>query len=225
MYPCMDQYEFINNKYTKCYFAIILNAKHKKYNCYTELHHIIPRSLGGTNEKSNIIKLSAREHFVCHRLLTKMLKGPARRKMICAINQMITSKRKTKYNINSKIFEKLKNDWANCMKGNQNPMFGKKQIVTEKTRKQISISLKNSKRFQECHNATWRQNISNAQSRPVKLINIKTQTIVGVWRNCSDLAKFLECTHANVKYAVRNKTYIGKKLKKLNNQRHSVSFI
>lgn len=38
---------------------------------YTECHHILPKSLGGSNDKSNLINLTAREHFICHLLLTK----------------------------------------------------------------------------------------------------------------------------------------------------------
>lgn len=36
---------------------------------YFEKHHIIPKCLGGSNDKSNIIYLFAREHFIAHKLL------------------------------------------------------------------------------------------------------------------------------------------------------------
>jgi hypothetical protein len=39
---------------------------------YSEKHHIIPKSFGGSNEKENIICLTAREHFIIHRLLAKI---------------------------------------------------------------------------------------------------------------------------------------------------------
>ena len=35
----------------------------------TEIHHILPRSMGGTDDKDNLISLSPREHFIAHRLL------------------------------------------------------------------------------------------------------------------------------------------------------------
>lgn len=35
------------------------------------IHHIIPRSLGGTNEKSNLKKLTVRQHFIAHWMLAK----------------------------------------------------------------------------------------------------------------------------------------------------------
>jgi len=37
-----------------------------------EIHHIIPRCLGGTDEKDNLIKLTVREHFIAHWILTKI---------------------------------------------------------------------------------------------------------------------------------------------------------
>ena len=36
---------------------------------YCEMHHIIPRSEGGSDEPSNIVALTAREHFLAHWLL------------------------------------------------------------------------------------------------------------------------------------------------------------
>lgn len=65
---------FTENKYTKWYFSIIKNRKENPFpnNIYTERHHIIPKSFGGSNKQENLIRLSAREHFLVHWLLTKM---------------------------------------------------------------------------------------------------------------------------------------------------------
>ncbi len=63
---------FKQNKYTKTYFNIIERAKERSISGYVEVHHIVPKCLGGTNEAKNTIKLTAREHFICHLLLTKM---------------------------------------------------------------------------------------------------------------------------------------------------------
>jgi hypothetical protein len=40
-------------------------------NGYIEKHHIIPRSLGGSNDKENIVSLSGREHYIAHLLLAR----------------------------------------------------------------------------------------------------------------------------------------------------------
>jgi hypothetical protein len=44
-------------------------------NEYYEKHHIIPKSLGGTDTKDNLIFLTAREHFIAHWLLWRIYKN------------------------------------------------------------------------------------------------------------------------------------------------------
>jgi hypothetical protein len=39
---------------------------------YTELHHITPKCMGGSNDKDNLVRLTAREHYIAHKLLTKI---------------------------------------------------------------------------------------------------------------------------------------------------------
>ena len=74
-----------------------------KQDCYCELHHIIPRSEGGTNEKDNLVNLTAREHFVCHRLLAKIYNDG---KMWFALHRMIYgNKLMRKLTIPSKTYE------------------------------------------------------------------------------------------------------------------------
>jgi len=55
------------------------------HSCYIEKHHIIPRSLGGTDDASNIVALSGREHYVAHLLLARFTKC---REMIYALWMM-----------------------------------------------------------------------------------------------------------------------------------------
>lgn len=67
---------FIDNKYTAIYYQIIERAKQrnhtKKSNDGFQSHHIIPRCIGGTNDSSNLVVLTFKEHRVCHCLLIKM---------------------------------------------------------------------------------------------------------------------------------------------------------
>lgn len=42
---------------------------------YYEKHHILPKSMGGTDVVANIVKLTAREHFIAHVLLAKIHGG------------------------------------------------------------------------------------------------------------------------------------------------------
>lgn len=61
-----------------------LQNKRESRNHYYEKHHIIPRSLGGSDDCTNLVLLTAREHILCHYLLTRMTKGESKRKMIYA---------------------------------------------------------------------------------------------------------------------------------------------
>jgi|LakMenEpi06Jul12_1017403.scaffolds.fasta_scaffold00518_1 hypothetical protein len=77
---------FEENKYSKWYDNIIKHAKRRAIlRSYFdgEYHHIIPKSLGGTDDKQNIVKLTYREHFVCHLLLTKMCKDKSQKAKMC----------------------------------------------------------------------------------------------------------------------------------------------
>jgi hypothetical protein len=97
---------FEQSKYSKYYYSIIDNAKSRTIsgNIYTEKHHIIPKSMGGDNSPSNLVKLTAREHFVCHRLLARITTGQNRNKMVHALWRMCNSL-KSDYKVNSKIYE------------------------------------------------------------------------------------------------------------------------
>lgn len=78
---------YLDNKYTKLYYTIIQNATNRpiQSTVYYEVHHIIPKSLGGDNSSYNLVRLTAREHLICHLLLTKMTEGTHRAKMITAV--------------------------------------------------------------------------------------------------------------------------------------------
>lgn len=103
---------FVENKYTRWYNSIIKKAALRMHlNEYVEQHHIIPKCLGGSNEKSNLVKLTAREHFVCHWLLTKMvpLHEQFHRKLIYAFWRLANNKNsKRKYTATSKVYATLK---------------------------------------------------------------------------------------------------------------------
>lgn len=113
---------YLQNKYSQYYYNIINKAKSrasskseaKKIFGYVEKHHIIPKVLGGTNEENNIVFLTAREHFVCHRLLTKMVEGKAKYQMDKAANLMTvaTTKHQRQFLISSRTFETVKRNAA-----------------------------------------------------------------------------------------------------------------
>lgn len=101
---------------------------------YCETHHIVPRSLGGSDESENLINFTAREHYVAHKILVKMylqlyeVESKQYRKMVAALFFMTTSKRWAG-KISSKMYESLKTQFAKHQYennvGERNPMFGR----------------------------------------------------------------------------------------------------
>lgn len=82
----LGDFMFLDNKYTKWYFSICSNH----YEGITEKHHIIPKSLGGSDEEQNLVSLSPKAHFICHWLLTRMLSDKkSKEKMYYAFNFML----------------------------------------------------------------------------------------------------------------------------------------
>jgi 5-methylcytosine-specific restriction endonuclease McrA len=113
---------FIDNKYSQVYFLIVKRAKNRKLQTYTESHHIIPKSLGGSNDKDNLVDLTAREHFICHRLLTKMTIGIAKQKMTFAAWALtMRNQYREKIKISSRTYEFLKEERAKILIGKPLP--------------------------------------------------------------------------------------------------------
>lgn len=132
---------FINNKYSVIYYNIINRAVNRVLTGYKEKHHIIPRSFGGSNDKTNLVNLTAREHYLAHWLLTKMCTSEYKSKMLYAFWRMNNNK---KYRFNSRAFETIKlqnaKSHSNNMSGKNNPFYGKKhttetiQAITEQNK-------------------------------------------------------------------------------------------
>jgi hypothetical protein len=128
----------LENKYAKYYNLIINSARNRTLEGYCENHHIIPRSLGGSNLKENLVRLTAREHFICHLLLTKMYLGDAKNKMIHAAWAMATLENlnQKRYQINSRTYENLRIKYATLKSENLKGKPGK--TLSEETKRKIS---------------------------------------------------------------------------------------
>lgn len=126
------------NKYEKWYNQIILNGNDTRMPGY-ERHHILPRSLGGTDDKSNITFITAREHFICHWLLTKIYPtGEEHWKMLNALRMMrAENPNQTRYStkITSRVYAKLREEYSALqskkISGENNPMYGDKFYRSE----------------------------------------------------------------------------------------------
>lgn len=125
--------------YIKLYNSIIVNAKFRERpDCYCEKHHIVPKCLGGTNEESNLVILTAREHFIVHHLLYKIY--PNNNKIFFALSAMNMVKRwnnssvqRYKPKLTSKQYEQLRQKRSILIS-----KWSKGRIVSEKTKKKMS---------------------------------------------------------------------------------------
>lgn len=72
--------------YQKHYDILINRARGRILNSYVESHHIIPKCVGGTNAKSNLVDLTPEEHYVAHQLLVKIYHNE--QKLVYALRMM-----------------------------------------------------------------------------------------------------------------------------------------
>jgi hypothetical protein len=165
--------------YQKIYDRIInraiLDNRKKCDGIYYESHHIIPRCMGGTNKSSNLVLLTAKEHYMAHRLLCEIY--PDNNKLRYALWMMINGSTKYKRYITSNgIYSKLKEEYSKSITGriysvdsrkkmsesakNRRPMsdetkkklsdIGKnKPAISDETKKKMSISAKNKESISE----------------------------------------------------------------------------
>lgn len=132
--------------YSAVYCALIskrLNNQITKDDCYCETHHIIPKSEGGTNDKDNLVNLTAREHYIAHLLLARIYDD---RNMWCAVQMMRNgNKDDRKFRFNSRLYEHARKKRnaiiSRSLKGKPHPwQIGRKH--SDETRMKQSLSQK-----------------------------------------------------------------------------------
>ena len=75
--------------YKKHHDNIITRAKTRSLDGYKEIHHIVPKCMGGNNSIDNLVELTAEEHFVIHQLLVKMF--PENTGLVYGLHMLCTS--------------------------------------------------------------------------------------------------------------------------------------
>ena len=127
------------NKYARCYASIITRAKANEdlFIGYSERHHILPKAfkLGGEKDPLNIVKLTAREHFICHLLLARMFQGPHHFSMVNAAICLkgLHVRKETLCYVNSRLYDSLKRELSR---------LAKTRVFTEQTREKMALSCK-----------------------------------------------------------------------------------
>jgi hypothetical protein len=154
---------FNNSKYTRWYYQLMDRARSRNLptGSYIEKHHIIPRCLGGNDSLENLAKLTAREHFIAHWLLTKMTTDDIQKKLAYACKRMMHSKNanQTRYKVSSRIYENLKkqlnitlknrkfsNEWLTKLKQSAQKRAANESAAAKETRRKTLISANKSRK-------------------------------------------------------------------------------
>jgi len=167
--------------YEKIYNDIVAKAraedrKKVKGGVYYEAHHIIPKCMGGDGRSydilhPNIILLTAKEHYMLHRLLCKIY--PNNKGLQYALWMMINGSSKYKRFIPSgKVYENLKQEYSKLLKNRIISEETKKKLSksrkshSEETKKKQSIAAKN-RPFKGSMSAEQKRKIANSSKGPV----------------------------------------------------------
>lgn len=134
--------------YQKHYNLLIEKAKNRILEGYIECHHIVPKCFGRSDDFDNIVKLSAREHFIAHLLLYKIQIEKRKKYQMLKACIMMAGKEK----FNSKLYEQAKKEFSSLhaerisgenhpmygtsRKGSDNPFYGKTH--SEETKRKLS---------------------------------------------------------------------------------------
>jgi hypothetical protein len=122
--------------YKKIYDNLILSRSklaRNKYDGIFEKHHIIPRCLGGSNKKENLILLTPKEHLFAHLLLSKIYTGKEKSKMSFALLMMCN---RNKSIVSSRQYETARKLVRDLMSGKNHYFYGKR--LTKETREKMS---------------------------------------------------------------------------------------
>jgi hypothetical protein len=114
--------------YRRIYSELIsraLNENRSKQNGIYEKHHILPRSLGGNNDTTNLVLLTPREHYIAHWLLYKQHDGQDKAKMVYAFFMMSRVNPNQKRTVSSHEYNRAKHAMQKNCTGINNPNYGK----------------------------------------------------------------------------------------------------
>jgi hypothetical protein len=158
--------KLLNMNYQKIYNQLIERAvvlkqeriQMRKNGFYFETHHIVPVCMGGEGSlkdisHDNLVQLTAREHFICHRLLTKIY--PKNRKLASAFWRMCTQKSKiqNRYIPTSREYEEARLHCKSIPISDETRLKmstkQKGRVVSEKTKQKLRIANLGKKQSEE----------------------------------------------------------------------------
>lgn len=154
-----------NIRYINRYMSYIESCRTKVFTSKTEKHHILPKSFGGGNG-NNLLRLSARHHYIAHLLLAKATGSP---KMIKALHKMIYSRTgdvSRDYKITSRVYEYLRTEHSRVVSAYSKNTVAAKHLYTGEIRR-ITQQLFNK------YNGVLYEAVSKGRKDSVETIELK----------------------------------------------------
>ena len=210
------------NKYYTWYINICQAAQirdwRKGTGVYLEKHHILPKSfgLGGEKDQLNLVHLTAKEHYIVHRLLPRFINHTGlKKKMDYALWYL--SNRNTEYTPSSRIYElakqqlikniQLRNDSAitrlkKSRPGKLNGMYGKTH--TNKVKEKLSALRKEQltgKSYEELYGAEKASRLKKDKSVKLKKY-LENNPEVRKGSNNANSKKYEFCDPTGIIYSV-----------------------
>lgn len=214
----------------KIYEQLISNRKENLLDdsVYNEKHHIIPKCLGGSNKKENIVKLTAREHFIAHILLVRIypIGSVQRNKMLTALKRMrYGNKEQSGVKNSARLYEYYRKEFSEMMskrlkgvkhtpehcKNISNGKLGKKRFDIERYR-EASLKMWEDENFRKRQkelrvdrklSSEHKENIGKSlknreRSEEIKQ-KIKETKAINRLKNPGEHDKHVKCKYCNMK--------------------------
>lgn len=185
---------FVWNKYTQWYFSIISISANRQIpsDIYTEIHHIIPKCLKGTNHPSNLARLTAREHYVCHLLLPKITIGKDKDKMTYALWRMCcVGEDEKRHKVTASMYGKIRSEIV---------VLQKNKVVSVETRDKIKEAralqvITDETRIKMSNAHTGKPSHRKGKKLPTEHVNNVRLSRIGksYWNNGTSVVMSIDC--------------------------------
>jgi hypothetical protein len=191
----------------------------KKKGFYFEGHHIVPKSKGGLGNSnrpknnSNIVLLTAREHFLAHWILWRIYRD---RPTALAFHKMISKNKTQNRTTSSKGYEEARESYRLTNIGNQYGK-GKNRFVSDERKQRQSELMKG--RYTGDKNPFFNKKHTNESKDKIrksregitkekvwnyggKKIILKNNIIIAEFDTTEEVAKFIGCSAGNVRHVL-----------------------